>query len=421
MSSYRLAALSGFFALALAGQASAVDLPGAFHGNAYAAFANVKAGPVAATLARSAFQGCSCKGTGGQVLTNEIDNLAAGNVLTANVTKSTAYTKRLVKNAEVQNTAIVAGLNALGGLITADAIRSVATVTATATAITPSTSGTTFTNLKIAGQTIPVDVPANTVIPLAGIGSVTVNRVVQTGNFKNGGTLLVEALTIDVKTGNSLGLPIGVKIVLGHALAGFARKHGASDFGGGAYTATANAAIGDDLANKIGLPASVSLACQGTSGKTRTNSLTGANVAGILSMGDGVSTAFGGPEGGADVARTTSTVSSVNLLGGIIALNAIQAVAQSSNKDGVVTGSAGGSGFAGLNVLGITIPITLPPNSKLALPGIGNVVVNEQTVKSNGAVAVNGLHVTVTGLNLLGLPVGAEIVVAHAAASATPF
>jgi hypothetical protein len=410
-------------ALATASSASASDLPGAFRGNAYATFANVKAGPISASLGRSAFRGCSCEGTDGQTLTTEVDSLSAGdngNVLIANVTQSAVFTQKTATTAQVQNSSTLTGLNVLGGLITADAIKSVATLSATKTTITPSSDGSTFTNLVIAGQTIPVNVPANTIIPLAGIGSVTVNKVVTTGGPKNMLTV-VEMLSIDVSLKNSLGLPVGAQIVVAHA-AGFTPRQPSAVFGGQAYAITSNANIGNGLENKIGKAAGLNLGCEGLRTKTKTNSIASFNVAGLLTMGDGVTTAFGGPEGAANVSRMTATVSGVSLLDGLIQVGALQAVAQSSMQNGVATPSTDGSGFAGLIVAGLTIPVTLPANTKINLPLLGNVIINEQTVKQDGSVSVNGLHITVTSsLNLLGLPVGAELIVAHAASSIGSF
>jgi hypothetical protein len=266
-----------------------------------------------------------------------------------------------------------------------------------------------------------VNVPANTVIPLAGIGSVTVNKVVTTGGPKNMLTV-VEMLSIDVNLKNSLGLPVGAQIVVAHAAAGFTPRQPSAVFGGQAYAITSNANIGNVLENKIGKAAGLNLGCEGLRTKTKTNSIAAFNVAGLLTMGDGVTTAFGGPEGGANVSRMTATVSGVSLLGGVIQVGALQAVAQSSMQNGVATPSTDGSGFAGLIVAGLTIPVTLPANTKINLPLLGNVIINEQTVKQDGSVSVNGLHITVTSsLNLLGLPVGAELIVAHAASSIGSF
>jgi hypothetical protein len=423
-----LSILSGIAALVLmaatAIPAAASDLPGAFRGNAYAAFGNVKAGPIAASLGRSAFQGCPCEGTNGLTLTTEVDALSAGDnggTITAGTTKSTAFTQKTATTAEVQNTSTVSGLNVLAGLITADGIKSVATMSATAKTLTPSSDGSTLGNLVVAGQAIPANVPANTVIPLPGIGSVTLNKVTTTGTAKNA-LIVVDMLTVDVNVKNGLGLAIGAKIVIAHAQAGFVRKQPNDVFGGQAYAATANDAIGNNLENKIGKSAALGLDCQGTGKKTKTNSAASLSAGGVLTMGDGATTAFGGLEGAANVSRTTATVSGINLLGGVIQVGAMQAVAQSSMQDGVVTPSTDGSGFTGLTVAGVAIPITLPPNTKLTLPLLGNVIVNEQIVKQDGSVSVNGLHITVTSsLNLLGLPVGAELIVAHAASSIGSF
>jgi hypothetical protein len=421
----RLAILLGLFALSLGtAPASASDLKGSFNGNAYATFANVKAGPIAATLARSAFQGCPCNGTNGETQTTEVDALSAGdngNVLTAGSTQSTAFTQKSATTAQVQTTTTISGLSLLGGAVTADTIKAVATVSATTKTMTAAPDGSQLANLVIAGQSIPANVPQNTVIPIQGLGTVTLYKVTQSGNMKSGGSLAVDMITITIHAKNGLGLAIGTNIVIGHAVAGFRRKEPESVYGGGAYAAAGNDKLGGVLQNKIGRSAFLALGCQGTSGKTKTNSIASINANGVFAMGDGETTAFGGTEGGATVSRTTATASSLNLLGGLITVGAIQAVAQSSLQNGVVTGSADGSGFTGLTVAGLSVPLTVPPNTTLTLPLLGTVTVNEQTIKDDGSVSVNGLHIKITTANLLGLPVGSELIVAHATASIAPF
>ena len=417
--------IGGLFALTLsAAPVLADDLPGAFSGGAYATFGNVKAGPIAATLGRSAFQGCPCNGTDGQVLTTEVDGLSAGdggNVLTASVTKSTAFTQKTATTAEVQNTSAITGLSVLGGVVSADTIKAVASVSATKRTLTAAPDGSMLTNLVIAGQSIPVNVPQNTVIPLPGLGSVTLYKVTPKGNMKSGGTITVDMITIDIGTKNNLGLAIGAKIVIGHAEAGFVRRQPTSVFGGQAYAVAGNDNIGNLLENKIGRSAFLALGCRGTFGKTKTNSIAKMTVTGVMAMGDGATSAFGGTEGPATVSRTTSTVSAVNLLGGLITVGAVQAVAQSSLQNGVVTGSADGSGFTGLTVAGIAVPLSVPPNTTLNLLLLGTVTINEQTIRNDGSVVVNGLHIKITTANLLGLPVGSDLIVAHATSSIAPF
>ncbi len=412
----------GVFAFFLAaGSAEAANLPGAFRGNAYATFANAKAGSAATSLGRSAFVACSCEGTTGKTVTAQVSNVSAGQVLSAANTQGSVTTAKTKNSAQVLNTATVSGLNALNGMITAGTITASAEVDATPSSMTPSSSNSLIDNLTIAGQSIPSDTPPNTVKQLPGIGTVTINKVTTSGRFHKNGTITVEMLVIDVTTKNNMGLKVGSEIVVTHAAAGFDRDVPADVFGGDAYAAAGNDALGGTLENEIGKSALVSVPCQGTDGKTKTATAKAQNVAGVMTMKDGFSTAFGGPEGSADVARTTARIDNVNLLGGLITGDTIEAVAQDSISGGVETASTDGSGFTGLTVAGVSVPLDTPPNTTLPLPGIGKIVINEQIVKPNGNVTVNGLHLVVSSVNLLGLPVGSELILAHASASAKPY
>ncbi|HEX4860810.1 MAG TPA: choice-of-anchor P family protein [Rhizomicrobium sp.] len=417
-----LVLVSGIFTLLLvAGTAEAANLPGAFRGDAYATFGNAKAGDAAASLGRSAFVACSCEGTNGRTVTAQVSNVSAGQVLTAANTQGSVTTSKTKNSAQVQNTATVSGLNALNGLITAGTITASAEVDATASSMTPSSSNSLIDNLNIAGQAIPSDTPPNTVKQLPGIGTVTINKVTTKGRFHKNGTITVEMLVIDVTTKNNMGLAVGSEIVVAHAQAGFDRDVPADVFGGNAYAATGNDALGGDVENEIGKSALLSIPCQGTGGKTKTNSIGSQNTSGVLSYQDGYTTAFAGPQGGAEVSLTTAQADNVNLIGGLITAGQIKAVAQDSMNGGVETTSTDGSGFSGLSVAGVQVPIDVPPNTIVPLPGIGTVTVNEQIVKQNGNVTVNGLHVKVSTDNPQGLPVGSELILAHASASAKPY
>src|SRR3954463_2137350 len=75
---------------------------------------------------------CPCQGTDGETLTNTIDSVSAGSggVLEAGVVTSPGATDKTATSADVQDPSTIANLNLLGGLITADAVKAVATVTA---------------------------------------------------------------------------------------------------------------------------------------------------------------------------------------------------------------------------------------------------------------------------------------------------
>jgi hypothetical protein len=75
-----------------------------------------------------------------------------------------------------------------------------------------------------------------------------------------------------------------------------------------------------------------------------------------------------------------------------------------------ISGAAGSatSEIDNLAINGVPIGITGAPNQTVAIPG-GQLVINEQTISSNGSTVVNALHVTVSGI--------ADVVLASATAA----
>jgi hypothetical protein len=115
----------------------------------------------------------------------------------------------------------------------------------------------------------------------------------------------------------------------------------------------------------------------------------------------------------------TSEVHSLKLLNGLITSDTVKSVSLSTFTGiGQVKYSSDGSTFGNLRVLGIPINFTPAPNTTIALPGIGKVILNEQVTNTvfpgNLHFSVNMLHVYITLPNLLGIPLGTEVVVASA-------
>ena len=336
------------------------------------------------------------------------------------------FTEKTATTARIQDTATISGLNALNGLITATTIKAVANVSATATSMTGSPQGSTFVNLKIGGNAIAANVAPNTVINLAGIGKVTLKKVKRSGGFVSLGRVVVDMITVDVTTSNSLGLP-----------GGGADRRRACGLGVQPHAGRRRWSAGRPMppwpiprsatACKTGSArrAYVTIGCEGTGGQTLTNNVAAFDVGTLLTVGNGSTTAFGGPllDGSTStIAKTTATVENVSLLSGLIKASAIKAVAQETFKSGKRTRSTAGSGFVALKVGLISVPLNTPPNTTLTLLGLGKVIVNEQVVPSSGGrTQVNGLHIFVTTVNVYGLPIGSEIILAHAEALATRF
>jgi hypothetical protein len=423
--------LAALVATAFSHQAAAASLPGSFRGDAYGTNSTITVGPIAASLGKTALLPCPCQGTNGATQQNNITSLSVGPggvILKAGAVTSTVYARKTTTNtAQVSNTSTITGLNLFGGLVTATAVKAVASVNATASQLNGNSTGSVFTNLVIDGNPISVNPAPGTTITLPGIATIKLNNVVVTGNHTKQRNVTVEMLRIELLPGNSFGLPAGAKIVVAHAVAGYVRNQLPNLVGGQAYAATANATIGSVLQNKIGKAALVSIGCDGTNGKTVTNEIANLDVGNVLNIGTGKTTAFGGIDGSSTVARTTAKIENASLLKvpplnlPLIGFTAITAAVEDKFNGSIHTRSVAGTQFAGLKVAGLNIPVNVAPNTRIDLLGFGYVILNEQVVPTatkKGIMKVNGLRLVITNTNVLGLKVGSEIIVAHAEATA---
>ncbi len=119
-----------------------------------------------------------------------------------------------------------------------------------------------------------------------------------------------------------------------------------------------------------------------------------------------------------NVAQAVADTASISLLGGLISATEIKAVTTTTiDSSGGLHVSSSGSTFNNLVVLGHVYNGTVPANTRITLPLLGYVVLNEQTSNvgsQTASLAINMVHVHVTGFNLLHIPVGTEIIVSNA-------
>jgi hypothetical protein len=114
------------------------------------------------------------------------------------------------------------------------------------------------------------------------------------------------------------------------------------------------------------------------------------------------------------VVRMRAEVHDVSLLGGLITAEEVKAVSTTSFDGQRIRSNARGSAFVSLVVGGIAIDANVPPNTTIALAGIGEVTLNEQ-IETERGLTVNMIHVHVNQENVLGYPVGTDAIVSHAA------
>jgi hypothetical protein len=356
------------------------------------------------------------------VLKNVTGPISAGPVLGVAATITTVKADRTMTTAHVVNRAQVAKLNLLGGLITADAVTAVAGVAVTKTAMKPITDGSLFQNLKIAGKAYPEIVPPNTVVNLPGLGSVTLNAQDIVKDRAGITSVDVDMLDVTITAANSFALPLGAHVNVGDSTASYRRKAPTVAVTGGAFALSANANADNIVIPSIGRAAAINIPCEGTNGNVKVNSADLVDVAKIATVVQAKSTAVSGPRGNGTYARMTSTIKSVNLLSGLIKVTNLRAAVVDQMNNGNYRAGTAGSGFDALIIAGVKLPITTAPNTTIPLVGLGKVVVNEQikAAKPGDLTTANGLHISITTANLLQIPVGTQIYVAHAAASLAP-
>lgn len=122
-------------------------------------------------------------------------------------------------------------------------------------------------------------------------------------------------------------------------------------------------------------------------------------------------TTSGTTDAQASTAQSTAHLENINVLNGLITAETVIA-ATSSWVSGTTGRNALGSSFTNLVVNGVPIGSGdyLPsPNTRLDLPGVGYVVLNEQIASGGSGITVNMIHVVLTNA-LTGAKTGEMIV-----------
>jgi hypothetical protein len=146
----------------------------------------------------------------------------------------------------------------------------------------------------------------------------------------------------------------------------------------------------------------------------------GVAVPGALSSGLLTSVTTGARGAGKAGAQSIATVADVSVLNGLITAERVIAVVSTARSGASVISEANGSAFEGLRVNGVALPATPAPNTRMSLPGVGYVVLNEQ-VRQSGGITVNMIHVVLqsVGGGLLGgtVTTAGEIIVGSASSA----
>ncbi len=310
-----------------------------------------------------------------------------------------------------QATSDVVSINLLAGLISAQEIKSVSTTTLDSNNhFHTSAAGSSFTNLLVLG--VPYNgLPApNTQIALPGIGHIVLNEQI---TFQNNieAQLTVNMLHLVVDTVNILGIPVGTELVISNAASGIVRAFAPAVITGFSYGTQVN--LAGILSSSPTAP--VNLPCYGTANQTITNSVTGLNIAGVLTSGTVTDTGRSALTFPFSTGEMTSQLENLNLLNGLVSANLIygRVDATIAGPHGVFNSAVGS--FAGLSVAGHPeINDNVPYNTSIDIAGLGTLYLKRiiRNYPNPNSIEIRMVEVVVNQINIFNLPIGADVIIA---------
>ena len=140
------------------------------------------------------------------------------------------------------------------------------------------------------------------------------------------------------------------------------------------------------------------------------------SVPGAMSSKVATALTTGATGSGRGGAQSVATLADVSVLNGLIRASRVYAIASTTGNSASRASNALGSSFEGLVVAGQTVATdgAVAPNTRMTLPGVGYVVLNEQ-IQSAGGITVNMIHVVLQNA-LTGAKTG-EIIVGSASSA----
>ncbi|CAN5667503.1 hypothetical protein BH18ACT15_BH18ACT15_07100 [soil metagenome] len=189
-------------------------------------------------------------------------------------------------------------------------------------------------------------------------------------------------------------------------------------FRGHAYGTFANAKAGK-VAATLGRSAFIPCPCNGTQGVIRSETVDSV-AAGKAVKAEGIhDTVFTDKSASTAVVDTTSKVTGIRLLDGMVKAEAVEAVAHTDADPDTIRSSAGDSKFVRLSILGDRVRNSeIAAGSRMSLPGIGYLLLKnvqrDGDGLSSGSLTVDMATIVVRHRNDFDLPIGSKIVIAHA-------
>jgi len=387
---------------------------------------------------------CSSQsGIGSTSNSNQVLNVAVpppgGNVLKANVlsASSTSTVDSTTNTATDTGVAESAGVNLVSGLVTADVVRAVATAQASGFNSSFGSAGSAFNNLVVNGTQLNNVNPNTTInLPAAQFGAGSFVKLFEEmgsssqpppGQFADGtfaADLTVNMIRVHITSLALTGDAVDVVVSHAQAHADFPQPAGCPSLFG---TVSGNATVVNEQANPSPLPVVVgfvSIPPQGGHDHQDLDQLSTSLASGGTSVSDSAGTVLSSSSNSSSFAKAQNLCALPVAGVCTVFASAITSQANSVSGGGKSSSDPQGTSLIGLSVGGMLVNDNPPPNTTILLPGIGSVILNEQTCNGGGVppcsgttssgIWVRAIHVIVDNPNALGVPQGADVIVGEA-------
>jgi hypothetical protein len=313
---------------------------------------------------------------------------------------------------QVTATAQTANVSLLNNAISIQAITTVGTAKIV-NGVSSSDVNSQIAGAHIVGANVPVNVPKNFGVSIPGVATVILNasRSVTVGTTTAATGAGVVVTLLKAVGNNASGATVYITPVYVRLGDIDAQNTGHTSLGS-AY-ATAVNGHGATLVNVRSDPTCL---VNVQPGRTISCSLASVNLNPALALAGLKTTVEGQQTTALGEAHATAQTATVNLLSGLIKADAITADARVSAPTNSPIAVSGNSTFLNLVIGGTPYPANPGQNTKITLPGV-TITLNQVSQNSN-QVVVRAIDIVINTANY-GLPVGAEIQVAAAAAKAT--
>jgi hypothetical protein len=389
-----------------AGASTFLDFFGAAGGSQIRAFNNTITSDLTAA---SAISGPNSNATS----TNDLADLTVSGVLTADNVESSAMSRKTLTGYQVTSKAETTHVSVLNGLITVNAVTTTAVAQLNGSKAS-STVNTQLAGIHIAGVKLPLSIPKNFHVTIPDVASIVLNSSFTiTQGTTTAGMGAGLAVTLLKPAGNNAeGATIYLSPVYSR-LGDLDANNTGHTSQGMAFGSAVNAQAG----TLVGVRSDPTAPVWVTPGKDGQTSLAAVNLSPALKLGAITNTSTGTQTTALGSAETTAKVASLNLFNGLITADAVSSDARVSAPTGSPVTVFGDSKLVNLVIAGHAIPVDVAPNTTINLLNFATVVVNRQVASANQMV-VNAVYIKITTA-AYNLPVGAQIQLAAAAASAS--